>query len=466
MKYRIDKIISGMQSSKFLLMVCLALVACQDEAGELADQTEILSVPDWTDASHGNDASPAYDIVFPQDKVNTLEITMTNTDWTAIQSNMTALYGAAFGAGGSGVGALPSADPDYVSVSVKSNGKEWYKVGFRLKGNSTLRNSWRSGIYKLPFRLNMDRYEDQYPPIKNQRFYGFKELSMSPGANDNSLIREKAGFDIFRAAGIPCAQTAFYKVYIDFGSGLKYCGVYTMVEVVDDTMIKDQFGDDKGNLYKPESTFQSFLASQFEKKNNETENNYTDVQATITALNSELRISDPALWRTKLEKTFNADHYLKWLAINTTMLNWDTYGRMAHNYYLYNAPGKGLMWIPWDNNESMFNRSMNNAPTYTISLSTTGSSWPLIRYMMDDPVYSARYKVYMKEFAEQVFTSAKMNELFTRNHTLISPHVIGPDAMEQGKYTHLANTAAFTSSLEQLKQHVIAQNTAVAEYLK
>lgn len=451
-----------------ILLLFLILAGCRNEAEEGLDQTDVtLSIPDWTDTSHGNNTAPNYEMVFPQDKVNTLEITMTSADWTSIQSNMTTLYGAAFGAGGQGGGgAFPTTEPDYVSVSMKFNGKQWYKVGFRLKGNSTLRNSWRSGIYKLPFRLNMDRYEDEYPQLKNQRFYGFKELSMSPGANDNSLIREKVGSDIFLAAGIPCAKTAFYKVYIDFGSGLKYCGVYTMVEVVDDTMIEKQFGEDKGNIYKPESTFQSFLVSQFEKKNNETENDYTDVQSTIATLNSTLRTTDAAQWRTNLEKTFNANHYMKWLAINTTMLNWDTYGRIAHNYYLYNAPGKGLTWIPWDNNECMLNRTMNNASTYTISLSTTGSNWPLIRYMMDDPVYNAQYKLHMKEFTEQVFTSTKMNELFTKYHTMISPYVIGPEAVEQGKYSHLANGTAFTTALETLKQHVITQNVAATEYLK
>ncbi len=442
----------------------LVLVACSSE--EELDQS--FSIPDWTQASHGNKADSDYEIVFPQDKVNTLELTMTSADWTSIQSNMTSLYGSAFGSGGQqpGGGTFPDTEPEYVNVSMKFNGKEWYKVGFRLKGNSTLRNSWRSGIYKLPFRLNMDHYEDEYPQINNQRFYGFNELSMSPGANDNSLIREKVGSDIFRAAGIPCSQTAFYKVYIDFGSGLKYCGVYTMVEVIDDTMIEKQFGDHNGNIYKPESTFQTFVQSQFEKKNNETESNYVDVQSTITELNSGLRTTDPAKWRTNLETNFNADQYMKWLAINTTMLNWDTYGRMAHNYYLYNAPGKDLTWIPWDNNEAMMNRSMNNTSTYTISLSTTTASWPLIRYMMDDPVYHAKYKSYMKEFTELVFTSTKMNELFTRYHTLISPYVIGPDAVEQGKYTHLTNSAAFTTELETLKQHVITQNAAAADYLK
>lgn len=447
----------------FFVLLFLILVSCrteEDEGGALH-----LSIPDWTDLSHGKNAAPDYQVVFPQEKVNTLEISMTAADWASIQKNVSSFYGTTFGAGGQqpGGGAFPTAEPDYVSVSMKFNGKEWYRVGFRLKGNSTLRNSWRRGIYKLPFRLNMDRYEDEFAQIEDQRFYGFKELSMSPGANDNSLIREKVGSDIFRTAGIPCSQTAFYKVYIDFGTGLKYCGVYTLVEVVDDTMVQTQFGDKSGNIYKPESNFQSFMASQFEKKNNETENDFTDVQSTIAALNSGLRITDPPQWRTNLEKTFNAEHYVKWLAVNTTMLNWDTYGRIAHNYYLYNAPGKGLMWIPWDNNEALMNRG--NEP-YSISLSTTGANWPLIRFLMDDQVYNAKYKMYMKEFTDQVFTSAKMNGLFAKYHALISPYVIGPEASEQPSYTHLPNNASFTTALETLKQHVISQHTAAMEYLK
>lgn len=450
-------------SKGFIFLFLLMLVSCSKDDVNPDVEDKDFAIPDWTYASHGN-VQPDYEIVFPQTKVNTLEITLTAANWTSIQTNMNSLYGFAFGVGGTQQGAaFPEEDPDYVGVSLKFNEKEWYKVGFRLKGNSTLRNSWRSGIYKLPFRLHFDKFEDDYPQINNQRFFGFKELSLSPGTNDNSLIREKAGSDIFRMAGIPCAQTNFYKVYINFGEGLKYCGVYTLAEVVDDTMIDNQFGEDKGNIYKPVSTFQNFVASQFEKKNNETKNDFTDVQSTITAINSNLRTSDPGQWRTNLEQNFDADHFIKWLAINTTMLNWDTYGRMAHNYYLYNKPNKGLTWIPWDNNEAMMNRGNIPAP---ISLSGVASTWPLIRNLMDDVVYQAQYKVYVREFRDEVFTPEKMNELFDRYHNLISPYVIGPKEVEQGKYTFLTNPSLFISALEGLKQHVVTQNLAATEYLK
>lgn len=459
------------QLNKRFILFPIILFSC-NTTEDITPEDKNFTIPDWTEASHGK-VQPDYETVFPQTKVNTIEITMTTTNWSDIQTNMKAINGTAFGGGnqpGGGNqmgGAFSSAESDYIGVSLKFNNKQWYKVGFRLKGNSTLHNSWRSGIYKLPFRLNFDKFEDDYPQIEDQRFFGFKELSMSPGANDNSLIREKVSSDIFRMAGIPCAKTAFYKVYINFGDGLKYCGVYTMVEVIDDSMIKNQFGEDKGNIYKPESTFQNFVASQFEKKNNETKNDFTDVQSTIAILNSSLRTTNPSQWRNDLGKNFNTNHFIKWLAVNTTMVNWDTYGSMAHNHYLFNDPNNKLTWIPWDNNEAMLNKSMNSNGGNSVSLPLTSvtSNWPLIRYIADDPVYYAQYKIYVREFADQVFTSTKMNDIFDRYHTLISPYVIGPEENETGKYTHLSSTSSFTNELSTLKQHVVARKQSVDAFV-
>ncbi|MBI3220945.1 MAG: CotH kinase family protein [Bacteroidetes bacterium] len=451
-------------------MAMLGMVSCKDQTADVittntATDSKDFAITDWTTATHSNDVDPDYATVFPQDKVNTLTITMTSANWSAIQTNMKSLFGYGFGERTQAGGGFPSQETDYVAVSLKFNDKEWYKVGFRLKGNSSLSSTWGSGIYKLPFRLNFDKFEDDYPQIKNQRFYGFKEFSLSPGYKDNSLIREKVTADIFRMAGIPAAQTAFYKVYIDFGSGSKYCGVYTLTEVVDDTMIKTQFSEDSGNVYKPESTFQTFSSSVFEKKNNETANDFSDVQAFVAALNSSLRTSNAAQWRTNLEQSFNADHFVKWLAVNTTLVNWDTYGVMAHNYYLYNHSVNKLTWIPWDNNEALANRSGPGGSAVSLSLSGVSSSWPLIRYIADDATYYAKYKTYVRVFADDVFTSAKMDALFTKYHTLISPYVIGPEATEQAKYTHLSSSSAFTTELATLKQHVVSRKQAVDAFV-
>lgn len=419
--------------------------------------------PLWSNRSHGNEVAPNYKVVFNQNSVEVMEITMTSTTWTSIQNDVSGKLGYKFGSqnfdGNPGTGG----EPQFFPVSIKCNNREWYKVGFRIKGNSSLWFTWVQGIYKLPFRLKFDKFEDKYPQIEDQRFYGFQELTFSPGVNDNSLLREKVAPDIFRRAGIPAARTAFYRVYIDFGAGKKFCGVYTMVEVVDDTMVKDQFGENHGNIYKPESHLQHFNEFEFPKKNNENTNDYSDVKNFIAALNSNLRNTDRALWRSNLEATFNVNHFLRWLAVNSVMNNWDAYGDIAHNFYLYNHSKNGLTWIPWDLNDAL---KPHHDPRNELSHVDVAEYWPLIRYLIEDPIYQEHYRRCMKEFVKNVFTEEKMNTLFEYNHHLIAPYVKGPESVEQGKYTNLQSLHDFDREMFSLKQHVHNMRAFALEYLK
>lgn len=459
-----------MKSTFIRILILVALAACRPDPID----TISGSNPDWTEASHGN-AAPDYSVVFPQDQVNELEITIGADNWTAIRSNMKALYGFDFGSGGMGgpPGTFPTTEPDYVQTTVKFKGKTWQHVGFRLKGNSTLSTAWRSGIYKLPFRLDFDKFEAVQPSIKNQKFYGFKELSFSPGVKDNSLIREKLGSDIFRMAGMPAAQSAFYKVYIDFGAGMKYCGVYCGLELPDDKMVIQQLGEDAGNLYKPESKLATFIQTEFEKKNNELAGDFGDVSGFVKALQSTKRSSDVVAWRTGLEAIFNVDHFTKYLAINNAIVNWDTYGAMAHNYYLYNHSSKGLMWIPWDHNES-FSKSpgitgATGGPTgpgnaLSLTMNEVGTGWPLINYIANDAVYFEKYKSHMRDFKNGVFQQNTLDAMIDKYYDLITPFVVGANG-EQPNYTHLSNAAAFTAERAAIKTHVSNRIALINQFL-
>src|SRR5690606_23869984 len=112
---------------------------------------------------------------------------------------------------------------------------------------------------------------------------------------------------------------------------------------------------------------------------------YSDVQDFITALHADNRLSNSSEWRSTLESTFNVDHFLRWLAVNTTIVNWDQYGVLPHNYYLYHHSVNKLTWIPWDNNEAMLNMTNLPHPVPALSLSNVSEAWPLIRYVADDP---------------------------------------------------------------------------------
>jgi spore coat protein H len=261
------------------------------------------------------------------------------------------------------------------------------------------------------------------------------------------------------------SQTTFCVVYIDNGSGPQYYGVYTLVEEVDDTVLESQFNNDEGNLYKPDGDAASFASgtfdeSEMEKKSNEAENDYSDVESLYNIINSSDRTTDIEKWKSNLNTVLNVDGFLKWLAANTVMQNWDTYGKMTHNYYLYNNPDNNLLtWIPWDNNEALQNGKMGNA--LSLSLSEVGNNWPLIRYLMDVDEYEEKYKVYAKQFIDEVFIPSDMVTTYAGYYELLKDYAYA----EESGYTYINYDANFDQAVATLKTHVQSRNSAVLSYV-
>jgi spore coat protein CotH len=455
-----------------LFVFAFLFLSCTEDPNSAIDLDDIeletnLDLSDWTSETHSNDADPDYIVVFPQDQVNRINLVVSSTNWDIMIDDMTNNYGS-FGTGGGGPADDSDDNPIYVPCSLFFNDIEWYQVGLRFKGNSSLKTTWGQGIWKLPLRLNMDRFEDEIPEISNQRFYGFKELSLANNYDDESLIREKVVTEIFRDFGVPAPQTAFYRIYIDYGDGPIYFGLYTMVEIVDDTMIEEQFNEDDGNIYKPEGAGASFAnntfnTSYFEKKNNE-ETDWSDVEALFNSLHSSQRTTDPEAWRISLEEVFSTDGFLKWLAVNTTIQNWDTYGVMTHNYYLYNNPQNNqLTWIPWDNNEALQTGKQGGA--ISISCNDVSSNWPLIRYLLDDDVYLQKYKTYLGSLITTAFEPSKMISKYQYYSNLIREYAVGLNG-EQRRYTFLESDGDFDSAISYLMSHVSNRYSVVQNYIK
>ena len=172
-----------------------------DTVEETFEDTD-FTADDWTSDTHSKDASPNFTEVFDDNQVKRLDIVLTPERWQAMLDNMTDLYGE-FGSssgGGPGGGLTDTENPDFVPAEIFCNGKEWYRVGVRFKGNSSLQSTWGQGNLKLSFKLDFDEFEDEYPQIKNQRFHGFKKLSLKNNFDDKSFVREKVSADVFKKA--------------------------------------------------------------------------------------------------------------------------------------------------------------------------------------------------------------------------------------------------------------------------
>ncbi len=424
---------------------------------------------DWTTETHGKSANPNFEEVFDNTAVKRLDIVVTEENWQAMLDDMTDLYGSfGSGSGGGPGGGLNegSEDPIFVPADIFYNDIQWYRVGVRFKGNSSLQSSWGNGILKLSLKLDFDEFEADYPQINNQRFYGFKKLSLKNNYEDKSFLREKVTAEIFRDAGLAVSHTAFYEVYIDRGASPEYFGLYTLVEEVDDTVIKTQFYSSDGNLYKPEDTGASFKngtfnESDFTKKTNEDEGNWTDIQNLFAVLHDPTRLTQPEFWRHDLDSIFDTDVFLKYLAVNTIVQNWDTYGRMTHNYFLYNNPENGkLTWIPWDNNEALQEGKLNGSPNLNFS-DVSSSSWPLIGYLYADDVYKAKYDGFVKETRAGVFNPLTIQAKYSENTILIESYAIS----ERAGFSFLNSSSDFQNALSALNSHANNRASAVDNYL-
>ncbi len=330
--------------------------------------------------------------------------------------------------------------------------------------------------------MDFDEFEDDYPQIDNQRFYGFKKLHLKNNYNDNSMMREKVAGDVFRNAGLAASRTAFYSVYVDHGDGPIYFGVYTMVEDVEDTLLNDYFNDNDGNLYKPDGDAATFAAgsyneSEYVKKTNEDAGDYSDVANLLAIINDNARTTDPAAWRADLNAVFDTDVFLKYLAANEVVQNWDTYGKMTHNYYLYNNPATNkLTWIPWDNNEALQDGNQGGA----LALDFTGlnsAEWPLIGYMYEDATFKATYDTYVQEIIDGPFSVSNIVE--SKLKPTLEKHLSLVDMLPEGSkykriksyvqesnYTSLLNSKEYQNAVIDLLLQIKIQMNIVQKLKK
>jgi len=374
-------------------------------------------------------------------------------------------------------------NPIWVPVTVEFGGQTWWQVGFRYKGNTALSMSWGNNETALPFKLDFDEFEDENPALDNQRFYGFKQLGFGNNFGDPSLQREKVAADVFRAAGVPAAETAFYSVYVDNGDGQGFqpWGFYTAVELPDDTLIETQFADDDGNMYKPSgggATFAagSFTEESFPKRANR-QSDFADVLALFAALHAETRLSDPVAWREELETVFDVERFLRWLATNRFVQKKDTYGTMAKDFYLYADSASGqLVWIPWDNNEAMDDGSQGpgrgrggpggpgsgagqgDQSAWTFSLEEiTPEVWPLIGFLVEDEVYGARYVELIQLVSGDVFSPDTMTAIYEENFQMLAAYLEETDDADAIR--------ALRSATDDLAAHVRERAAAAEAFL-
>jgi hypothetical protein len=100
-----------------------------------------------------------------------------------------------------------------------------------------------------------------------------------------------------------------------------------------------------------------------------------------------------------------------------------------------------------------------------VLLDEVGPQWPLLRFLLDDPVYRQAYLDDLASLLDGPFSAAALDPALAAAHDLVLPWVVGPEAVETWPYTFLPGPGAFLGSLggtpTSLLDHVAARRVAV-----
>lgn len=194
------------------LAVCLCLVA-------VAFSDQIKAVAGDTGVSMEYETA-----LFDTDSVISVNILMDEDDWEEMLDNAIL--------------------EEYHKCNVEINGKTFYQVAIRPKGNTSL-----SSIASDPttdrysFKLEFDHYVD------GQTCFGLDKLILNNNYADATNMKEALIYDMYQYLG---ADASLYN-YAEISVNGEYWGVYLALEAVEDSFLLRNYGTQDGELYKPES---------------------------------------------------------------------------------------------------------------------------------------------------------------------------------------------------------------------
>ena len=159
------------------------------------------------------------DDVFNVEALNDIRLVLHSSDWQKLKDNF------------QGNTYYP-ADVTWGGVTVRN-------VGIRSRGLGS-----RSAI-KPGLRVDFDRY------ASGQRFVNLKSLVLDNLTQDPSMLKEVLSMRLFSRLGLPAPREAFVRLYVNNA----LVGLYAVVESIDKRFLERTFGQDNGNLFEYNYTF-------------------------------------------------------------------------------------------------------------------------------------------------------------------------------------------------------------------
>jgi len=377
---------------------------------------------------HPASSSVDYQTVFDDNQVQRVDISISQANWDYMWTDIEAKI--------------------EVPADAVIFGEELKNIGFRMRGQWSLRGSKD----KKPWKIHTDAY------VEGQEFNNLKQLIFTNSLEDPTMLQEKLAYDLMHFAGVPASHVCFVEIWIDFTDDESppiFWGVYIMIERVDNKFVSNRFGQENkgGNLYKAslaqrgpmDLVYYGDNIEAYPSQNNlynigkvnfEEEADYSDILHFIKVIDG-VTYNSPDEFADALEKEFDVDGFLRYMAAAIALSGWDIYPFAGNNYYLYlNQSTQKFEWIPWD-------LSWGGNPQLAI-FGREGIGFlpkaPLYDRVFEVDRYRKKYAAYIDLINRYWLTYENVLYLSQKYHNLIAPYV----TQETGDKMYFGENAIFT----------------------
>ena len=301
---------------------------------------------------------------------------------------------------------------DWFSATVTIDGETHTEVGVRKKGFLGSQSDTKPSL-----KLRYDKYVD------GQALGGVIErMTLNNSIQDPSMINTCLTYQVFAAAGSPSSRCNFATVTVNG----KELGLYVHVEEIKKPFLARNFDSSDGNLY--EGTISDFTPSHrgtIEKKTNEDEDDWSDVDAVMAALQDPSEAGLEAL-----AEIVDLDRFLSFWATESLVGHWDGYAGNRNNYHFYRDPDGKFVLIPWGVDDTFHLKddpnpfdNISKPPPSVLALSAIPNR------LYNHPDWRAKYAARMKEILDSVWDEDELLASIDRMAAIVQEYAL-PEARD------------------------------------
>jgi spore coat protein CotH len=288
-----------------------------------------------------------------------------------------------------------------------ADGKTFKDVGLRYKGNASYMASQRS--LKRSLKVELDHFDENA-----SKFHGEKKINLNSGVMDPTKNREALAFAAYRAAGVPAPRTAYAEVTLTVPGKYdnEYLGLFTIIEQVDKTFLKDRFGNGKGLLMKPERLRAfDYLGENWDAYKARYQPKHDPLPAEakkVIDFAKLLNQGNDEQFAKEIGSYLDIDEFLRFLAATAMLSNLDSFLTMGHNFYIYlNPVTEKFVFIPWDMDLSLAGFPMGGSTDQQLDLSLThpyAGQNKLVDRLLAIPAVNEKYQKVLRDLAADAFS--------------------------------------------------------------